>query len=227
MIFCVEDDRNIRELVVYTLSSTGMEAEGFEDGEVFFKALAERLPELILLDIMLPGEDGIAILKKLKNNKKTKDIPVIMVTAKGTEYDKVSGLDAGADDYVTKPFGMMELVSRIKAVLRRTKKKEEIEVLKAGPIVLNEKKHEVLVDGAHVSLTLKEYEMLKRLMHNKGIVLTRDRLLEEIWGYDFDGETRTVDVHIRTLRQKLGKAGEEIETVRGVGYRITEDQEEV
>lgn len=227
MIFCVEDDRNIRELVVYTLSSTGMEAEGFEDGEVFFKALAERLPELILLDIMLPGEDGMAILKKLKNNKKTKDIPVIMVTAKGTEYDKVSGLDAGADDYVTKPFGMMELVSRIKAVLRCTKKKEEIEVLKAGPIVLNEKKHEVLVDGAHVSLTLKEYEMLKRLMHNKGIVLTRDRLLEEIWGYDFDGETRTVDVHIRTLRQKLGKAGEEIETVRGVGYRITEDQEEV
>lgn len=227
MIFCVEDDRNIRELVVYTLSSTGMEAEGFEDGEVFFKALAERLPELILLDIMLPGEDGMAILKKLKNNKKTKYIPVIMVTAKGTEYDKVSGLDAGADDYVTKPFGMMELVSRIKAVLRRTKKKEEIEVLKAGPIVLNEKKHEVLVDGAHVSLTLKEYEMLKRLMHNKGIVLTRDRLLEEIWGYDFDGETRTVDVHIRTLRQKLGKAGEEIETVRGVGYRITEDQEEV
>ena len=227
MIFCVEDDRNIRELVVYTLSSTGMEAEGFEDGEVFFKALAERLPELILLDIMLPGEDGMAILKKLKNNKKTKDIPVIMVTAKGTEYDKVSGLDAGADDYVTKPFGMMELVSRIKAVLRRTKKKEEIEVLKAGPIVLNEKKHEVLVDGAHVSLTLKEYEMLKRLMHNKGIVLTRDRLLEEIWGYDFDGETRTVDVHIRTLRLKLGIAGEEIETVRGVGYRITEDQEEV
>ena len=227
MIFCVEDDRNIRELVVYTLSSTGMEAEGFEDGEVFFKALAERLPELILLDIMLPGEDGMAILKKMKNNKKTKDIPVIMVTAKGTEYDKVSGLDAGADDYVTKPFGMMELVSRIKAVLRRTKKKEEIEVLKAGSIVLNEMNHEVLVDGAHVSLTLKEYEMLKRLMHNKGIVLTRDRLLEEIWGYDFDGETRTVDVHIRTLRQKLGKAGEEIETVRGVGYRITEDQEEV
>ena len=163
MIFCVEDDRNIRELVVYTLSSTGMEAEGFEDGEVFFKALAERLPELILLDIMLPGEDGLTILKKLKGNKKTKDIPVIMVTAKGTEYDKVSGLDAGADDYVTKPFGMMELVSRIKAVLRRTKKKEEAEVLKAGPITLNEKKHEVLVDGEHINLTLKEYEMLKRL----------------------------------------------------------------
>lgn len=226
MIFCVEDDRNIRELVVYTLSSTGMEAEGFEDGEVFFKALAERLPELILLDIMLPGEDGLTILKKLRSNKKTKDIPVIMVTAKGTEYDKVSGLDAGADDYVTKPFGMMELVSRIKAVLRRTKKKEEIEVLKAGAITLNEKKHEVLVAGEHISLTLKEYEMLKRLMHNKGIVLTRDRLLEEIWGYDFDGETRTVDVHIRTLRQKLGSAGEVVETVRGVGYRITEDQEE-
>lgn len=226
MIFCVEDDRNIRELVVYTLTSTGMEAEGFEDGEVFFKALAERLPELILLDIMLPGEDGLTILKKLRSNKKTKDIPVIMVTAKGTEYDKVSGLDAGADDYVTKPFGMMELVSRIKAVLRRTKKKEEFEVLKAGAITLNEKKHEVLVAGEHVNLTLKEYEMLKRLMHNKGIVLTRDRLLEEIWGYDFDGETRTVDVHIRTLRQKLGNAGEAVETVRGVGYRITEDQEE-
>ena len=227
MIFCVEDDPNIRELEVYTLKSTGFPALGLESGDELFKALETVLPQLIILDIMLPGEDGMAILKKLKNNKKTKDIPVIMVTAKGTEYDKVSGLDAGADDYVTKPFGMMELVSRIKAVLRRTKKKEEIEVLKAGPIVLNEKKHEVLVDGAHVSLTLKEYEMLKRLMHNKGIVLTRDRLLEEIWGYDFDGETRTVDVHIRTLRQKLGKAGEEIETVRGVGYRITEDQEEV
>ena len=226
MIFCVEDDRNIRELVVYTLSSTGMEAEGFEDGEVFFTALAERLPELILVVIMLPGDDGLTILKKLKGNKKTKDIPVIMVTAKGTEYDKVSGLDAGADDYVTKPFGMMELVSRIKAVLRRTKKKEEAEVLKAGPITLNEKKHEVLVDGEHINLTLKEYEMLKRLIHNKGIVLTRDRLLEVIWGYDFDGETRTVVVHIRTLRQKLGSAGEVIETVRGVGYRITEDQEE-
>ena len=226
MIYCVEDDRNIRELVVYTLSSTGMEAEGFEDGEVFFKALAERLPELILLDIMLPGEDGLTILKKLKEDKKTRDIPVIMVTAKGAEYDKVSGLDSGADDYVAKPFGMMELISRIKAVLRRTKKKEEAELLRAGKITINERKHEVEVEGKSVSLTLKEYEMLKRLIHNKGIVLTRDRLLEEIWGYDFDGETRTVDVHIRTLRQKLGTAGEVIETVRGVGYRITDGQVE-
>ena len=226
MIYCVEDDRNIRELVVYTLSSTGMEAEGFEDGEVFFKALAERLPELILLDIMLPGEDCLTILKKLKEDKKTRDIPVIMVTAKGAEYDKVSGLDSGADDYVAKPFGMMELISRIKAVLRRTKKKEEAELLRAGKITINERKHEVEVEGKSVSLTLKEYEMLKRLIHNKGIVLTRDRLLEEIWGYDFDGETRTVDVHIRTLRQKLGTAGEVIETVRGVGYRITDGQGE-
>lgn len=226
MIYCVEDDRNIRELVVYTLSSTGMEAEGFEDGEVFFKALAERLPELILLDIMLPGDDGLTILKKLKEDKKTRDIPVIMVTAKGAEYDKVSGLDSGADDYVAKPFGMMELISRIKAVLRRTKKKEEAELLRAGKITINERKHEVEVEGKSVSLTLKEYEMLKRLIHNKGIVLTRDRLLEEIWGYDFDGETRTVDVHIRTLRQKLGTAGEVIETVRGVGYRITDGQGE-
>lgn len=226
MIYCVEDDRNIRELVVYTLTSTGMEAEGFEDGEVFFKALAEQLPELILLDIMLPGEDGMTILKKLKEDNRTKEIPVIMVTAKGAEYDKVSGLDSGADDYVTKPFGMMELISRIKAVLRRTRKKEETELLCAGKITLNERKHEVEADGKLVNLTLKEYEMLKRLIHNKGIVLTRDKLLEEIWGYDFDGETRTVDVHIRTLRQKLGKAGEVIETVRGVGYRITDEQGE-
>ena len=220
MIFCVEDDRNIRELVVYTLSSTGMEAEGFEDGEVFFKALAERLPELILLDIMLPGEDGLTILKKLKNNKKTKDIPVIMVTAKGTEYDKVSGLDSGADDYVTKPFGMMELVSRIKAVLRRSGKVEDRMDMETSGVHVDVKKHEVTVDGKAVSLTLKEFELLEKLMRNQGIVLTRDQLLTEIWGYDFDGETRTVDVHIRTLRQKLGEKGEIIQTVRGVGYRV-------
>ena len=226
MIYCVEDERNIRELIVYTLESSGFTARGLESGKELNAAIAEQLPDLILLDIMLPGEDGLEILSRLKASEVTKEIPVIMVTAKGAEYDKVMGLDCGADDYITKPFGMMELVSRIKAVLRRTKKKEEAEVLKAGPITLNEKKHEVLVDGEHINLTLKEYEMLKRLIHNKGIVLTRDRLLEEIWGYDFDGETRTVDVHIRTLRQKLGSAGEVIETVRGVGYRITEDQEE-
>ena len=207
MIYCVEDDANIRELVVYTLRSTGFEACGLEDGKALKKALKEELPELILLDIMLPGEDGIELLGNLKADEKTRNIPVIMVTAKGTEYDKVKGLDLGADDYVAKPFGMMELISRIKAVLRRVGRQE----------------HEVTVEGNIVQLTLKEYEMLRRLMENPNVVLTRDQLLEEIWGYDFDGETRTVDVHIRTLRQKLGAAGETIETVRGVGYRIKEE----
>lgn len=225
MIFCVEDDGNIRELVVYTLETTGIKAKGFEDGTAFFEALAEELPELILLDIMLPGEDGMEILKKLKASPVTKDIPVIMLTAKGAEYDKVMGLDAGADDYVTKPFGMMELVSRIKAVLRRTGKRQEEDIYKIGILCLNVKKHQVMAGGEEVSLTLKEFELLKRLLTNRGIVLTRDRLLEEIWGYDFSGETRTVDVHVRTLRQKLGKAGDYIETVRGVGYRIGENNE--
>lgn len=226
MIFCVEDDGNIRELVVYTLTTTGLSARGFEDGASFFEALAAELPELVLLDIMLPGEDGMEILKKLKASPKTKDIPVIMLTAKGAEYDKVMGLDSGADDYVTKPFGMMELVSRIRAVLRRAKKKEEEDSSEIiGVITLNKKKHEVTVEGAPVALTLKEFELLRRLMENRNIVLTRDKLLEEIWGYDFDGETRTVDVHVRTLRQKLGRGGELIETVRGVGYRIGDDNE--
>lgn len=222
MIFCVEDEANIRELVVYTLETTGFEARGFEEGTSFFEALAEELPELILLDIMLPGEDGMEILKKLKTSGRTKDIPVIMVTAKDAEYDKVMGLDAGADDYVTKPFGMMELVSRIRAVLRRTSKKEEDDTYVLGEIRMDRKKHEVTVAREPVALTLKEYELLRKLMENQNIVLTRDKLLEEIWGYDFDGETRTVDVHVRTLRQKLGQAGEYIETVRGVGYRIGE-----
>ena len=224
MIFCVEDDSNIRELVVYTLESTGFQARGFEDGSSFLEALALETPELVLLDIMLPGEDGMELLSKLKASKKTREIPVIMVTAKGAEYDKVKGLDAGADDYVSKPFGMMELVSRIKAVLRRSgaaKKKAE-DIIVSGSLEINTKKHEVKADGEVVGLTLKEYELLKRLMENPNIVMTRDSLLEEIWGYDFDGETRTVDVHIRTLRQKLGKCGERVETVRGVGYRISE-----
>lgn len=225
MIFCVEDDGNIRELVVYTLETTGLEARGFDDGASFFEALAEGLPELILLDIMLPGEDGMEILKKLKAGTKTRDIPVIMLTAKGAEYDKVMGLDAGADDYVTKPFGMMELVSRIRAVMRRVKKAENVDQNILGGICMDKKKHEVTVDGEVVALTLKEFELLRRLMENKNIVLTRDRLLEEIWGYDFDGETRTVDVHVRTLRQKLGREGELIETVRGVGYRIGDGNE--
>ncbi|EGG80855.1 hypothetical protein HMPREF9477_01891 [Lachnospiraceae bacterium 2_1_46FAA] len=226
MIYCVEDDSNIRELVVYTLESTGMKARGFEDGRKFTEALAFETPELVLLDIMLPGEDGIEILKKLRNNAKTKNIPVIMVTAKGSEYDKVVGLDTGADDYITKPFGMMELVSRIKAVLRRTTREKEETKYQIGNLVIDVEKHKVKVDGKSVTLTLKEFELLEKLMKNRHIVLTRDRLLEEIWGYDFSGETRTVDVHVRTLRQKLGDAGELIETVRGVGYRIGGDNEE-
>ena len=220
MIFCVEDDDNIRELVIYTLETTGLEAKGFADGTEFMEALAFDTPELVLLDIMLPGEDGLEILKKLKNSSKTKDIPVIMVTAKGSEYDKVVGLDSGADDYVTKPFGMMELISRIKAVLRRSGKQQDKTKLSVGGICLDTKKHEVKVDGENAVLTLKEFELLEKLMRNQGIVLTRDQLLTEIWGYDFDGETRTVDVHIRTLRQKLGEQGSLVKTVRGVGYRI-------
>ena len=225
MIYCVEDDGNIRELVVYTLNTTGMEACGFEDGKSFMEALAFETPELILLDIMLPGEDGLSLLKKLKSSQKTKEIPVMMVTAKGAEYDKVIGLDGGADDYVTKPFGMMELVSRIKAVLRRTKKEKGDGQYSIGNLSIDLKKHVVIVDGKQVTLTLKEFELLGRLVQNANIVLTRDRLLEDIWGYDFDGETRTVDVHVRTLRQKLGSAGDMIQTVRGVGYRLGEIDE--
>ena len=224
MIFCVEDDSNIRDLVVYTLETTGFKARGFEDGKEFLEALALETPELVLMDIMLPGEDGIELLKRLKASPKTRDIPVIMVTAKGAEYDKVKGLDLGADDYVTKPFGMMELISRIKAVLRRSQKgsNELQDIIKVGDIEIDTKKYEVTAAGEIVNMTLKEYELLKRLMKNSNIVMTRDLLLEEIWGYDFDGETRTVDVHVRTLRQKLGKSGERIETVRGVGYRMRE-----
>ena len=225
MIYCVEDVDNIRDLVIYTLETTGLKAKGFAEGAEFMEALAFDTPELILLDIMLPGEDGLAILRKLKNSSKTKDIPVIMVTAKGTEYDKVIGLDSGADDYVTKPFGMMELVSRIKAVLRRSGQTADKADLEVDGVKMNVKKHEVTVDGQAVTLTLKEYELLERLMRNRNIVLTRDQLLEDIWGYDFDGETRTVDVHVRTLRHKLGEKGAIIETVRGVGYRIGEAYE--
>ena len=220
MIYCVEDDDNIRELVIYTLETTGLKARGFADGSAFMEALAFDTPELILLDIMLPGDDGLEPLKKLKSSPKTKGIPVIMVTAKGSEYDKVVGLDSGADDYVTKPFGMMELVSRIKAVLRRSGKVEDRMDMETSGVHIDVKKHQVTVDGKEISLTLKEFELLEKLMRNQGIVLTRDQLLTEIWGYDFDGETRTVDVHIRTLRQKLGEKGEIIQTVRGVGYRV-------
>jgi len=224
MIFCVEDDANIRKLIVYTLQSTGFEAQGFEDGKSFFAAVDKEIPELVILDIMLPGMDGMEILSRLKKNDMTKEIPVIMATAKGAEYDKVQGLDAGADDYVTKPFGMLELVSRVKAVLRRTQKNTEgtKSIIEIKGISIDLKKHEVLAGGQAVVLTLKEYELLKRLLQNPNIVLTRDQLLEEIWGYDFDGETRTVDVHVRTLRQKLGEYGDRIETVRGVGYMVSQ-----
>lgn len=219
MIYCVEDDGNIRELVVYTLQSTGFEAAGFADGASFFEAVERELPSLVILDIMLPGEDGLAILKRLRAGTKTESIPVIMATAKSSEYDKVTGLDSGADDYITKPFGMMELVSRVKAVLRRTASKEP-KLLSIGGIQLDVSRHSVTANGAPVVLTLKEFELLRCMMEHRGFVFTRDRLLGDIWGYDFDGETRTVDVHVRTLRQKLGECGDLIETVRGVGYRI-------
>ena len=220
MILCVEDDGNIRDLIVYTLNTTGLETKGVEDGKHFFEILKNESPELILLDIMLPGEDGLSILKKIKGNPRTKDIPVIVVSAKGAEYDKVVGLDEGADDYVTKPFGMLELLARVKAVLRRTKKVKSIAEVSYDSLKIDLKRHEVKVDGVLIVLTLKEFELLRMLMENKETVLTRDQLLEEIWGYDFDGETRTVDVHVRTLRQKLGEAGELIKTVRGVGYML-------
>ena len=223
MIYCVEDDENIRDLIVYTLENTGFTARGFADGGSFREALREEKPELVLMDVMLPGEDGVSLLKRVRENSETAAIPVIMVTAKGAEFDKVKALDLGADDYVTKPFGMMELVSRIKAVLRRaggSADSGEEGILALGEIAMDTKKHQVTVAGVKTALTLKEYELLKKLMINSDVVLTRDQLLEDVWGYDFDGETRTVDVHIRTLRQKLGSAGDRIETVRGVGYRI-------
>ena len=220
MIYCVEDDRGIRELVVYTLLNSGFEAEGFESGRALFAAVKKTLPRLILLDIMLPDTDGIEILKQLKSDRETKRIPVIMVTAKGTEFDKVIGLDNGADDYIAKPFGMMELISRIKAVLRRYEESGDSMEYLCRNVKVNLRSRIVTVDGAPVELTLKEFEVLKLLMKNSGAVLTREMLLENIWGYDFDGETRTVDVHIRTLRSKLGEGGNIIETVRGVGYRI-------
>ena len=224
MIYCVEDDDNIRELVVYTLDSTGLPAKGFPSGKEFKTALKNELPELILLDIMLPGEDGMQLLSEVRKDTKTKNIPVIMLTAKGAEYDKVSALDHEADDYVTKPFGMMELVSRIRAVLRRTGRGKNTDepVIKSGSIKIDVLRHIVTSNGKEIVLTLKEFELLKMLILNSGVVLTREQLLEDIWGYNFDGETRTVDVHVRSLRQKLGKEGDRIETVRGVGYRIRE-----
>ena len=218
MIYCVEDERNIRELLVYTLGTSGFEAKGLEDGQELKQALKEQLPELILLDIMLPGQDGYELLEFLKGNPDTSQIPVIMVTAKEAEYDKVRGLEAGADDYITKPFGMMEFLARVKAVLRRTKRQED--QYQYQGLTMDVKRRQVWDGERGVELTLKEFELLRYLMKNQGIVLTREQILEKIWGYEYYGETRTVDVHIRTLRQKLGDSGKWIETVRGVGYRI-------
>lgn len=220
MIFCVEDDNAIRDLMIYTLNSAGFEAKGFICGSELFDALLTGNPKLIMLDIMLPGEDGIEILKKLRASSATTSIPVIMATAKGTEYDKVIGLDLGADDYLAKPFGMMEMVSRVKAVLRRAVPKDAARILRVGQLTMNMDDHTVFVDGERVSLTLKEYEMLRLFMDNLGRVFTRDQLLSHIWDTDYTGETRTVDVHIGTLRTKIGSCGDYIETVRGVGYRM-------
>lgn len=219
MIYLVEDDESIRELVVYTLKSQGMDAKGFERPSDFWKEIETEIPALVLLDIMLPEEDGISILRKLRARPDTRRLPIIMLTAKGSEYDVVMGLDSGADDYIPKPFRMMELISRIKARLRRTED-SGAEEYRLENLYLNPSKHIVTVDQNPVSLTLKEYEMLELLLKNSGMVLTRTQLLNQIWGYEFDGESRTVDVHIRTLRQKLGNAGDLVETVRGVGYKI-------
>ena len=220
MIYCVEDEKNIRELLIYTLETTGFSARGMANSKELKDALKEELPDLILLDIMLPGEDGYSILERLKASSETKNIPVIMVTAKEAEYDKVRGLEAGADDYITKPFGMMEFVARVKAVLRRCSRQEEDKELKCDDLRLSVGRHKVYWKEEKVELTRKEFELLQSLMENKGLVMTRNQILCHVWGYDFDGETRTVDVHVRTLRQKLGEAGNLIETVRGVGYRI-------
>ena len=220
MIFCVEDDAAIRDLMLYTLTSAGFEAEGFSESTALWAALAEKTPELIMLDLMLPGEDGISILKKIRSQTATADIPIILATARGTEYDKVFGLDLGADDYLAKPFGMMEMISGVKAVLRRAAPQKKARTLRVGELTMNVGEHTVEVAGKRVTLTLKEYELLQKFMENLGLAFTREQLLQSVWGADFIGETRTVDVHIGTLRTKLGACGEYIETVRGVGYRM-------
>lgn len=221
MIFCVEDDAGIRDLMIYTLNASGFRAVGFENAKEFYTALADTVPELIMLDIMLPGEDGISILKRLKADARTADIPVIMATAKGNEYDKVIGLDLGADDYLAKPFGMMEMASRVRAVLRRSgRAAEKPQLIRVGGLEMNLGEHSVTADGIRVQLTLKEFELLHTFMTNPGRAFTREQLLTSVWCEDFLGETRTVDVHVGTLRQKLGSCGKYIRTVRGVGYKL-------
>ncbi len=220
MIWCVDDDSTIREIEVYTLIQTGFDAKGFADGISMLEALRSERPDLIVLDIMLPVKDGVEVLKEIRSNAKTRDIPVIMATAKGTETDKIQGLDTGADDYLVKPFGMMEMVSRIKAVLRRCDLKAKDKILISGNIQLDCNKHIVTINGKKIDLTLKEFEIIKLFMQNIGTVFSRDRLLSEVWGIDYLGESRTVDMHIKTLRKKLGSEGARIETVIGVGYRL-------
>ena len=220
MIYYVEDDDSIRELVAYTLNQTGMPTRGFACADEFWPALAGELPELVLLDVMLPGEDGLQILKKLHENPRTTEIPVVMITARGTEFDKVQGLDLGADDYIVKPFGMAELISRVRARLRRVVPRAEESVLSSGKLALDKRAHSVQVDGQPVALTIKEYDLLRLLMENRGMAFSREQLLDRVWDYGYDGGTRTVDVHIQTLRAKLGGCGGMIETVRGVGYRF-------
>ena len=218
MIWCVEDDASIRDIEVYALNSTGFEARGFADGAAFWAALEKERPELVVLDVMLPEIDGIELLRRMKADAALREIPVIMATAKGAEYDKIQGLDLGADDYLAKPFGVMELVSRVKAVLRRCRP-QPAAVLRCGGLVVDEQEHTVTADGVRVVLTYKEYQLLRLFLSHPGTAFTRDQLMEQVWGMDFYGESRTVDMHIRTLRQKLGVYGEHIETVRSVGYR--------
>jgi len=222
LIYLLEDDKSIRDFIVYALNNSGMDIEGFSKPSDFWNAVMKKQPSLLLLDIMLPEEDGLSILKKIRDRPETKKLPVIMLTAKGTEYDKIIGLDSGADDYVSKPFGVMELVSRIKALLRRSGEEERKKEYKIGGLYVCPSKHIVKVNGENVSLTLKEFELLCLLIENSGTVFTRDQIFDAIWGYDFDGENRTLDVHVRTLRQKLGEYGSIIETVRGIGYKMGE-----
>ena len=222
MIWCVEDDAGIREIETYTLQSTGFQARGFEDGAAFQAALRTQRPELIILDVMLPGKDGVTLLRELKADPALRDIPVIMATAKGAEYDKIQSLDLGADDYLVKPFGVMELVSRVRAVLRRCRPGREQNILAAGNLAVDLAEHTVTANGERIPLTFKEFELLRLFLSSPGVAFTRERLLDSVWGGEYSGETRTVDMHIRTLRQKLGGCGAMIETVRGVGYRLEE-----
>ena len=226
MIWCVEDDASIRDIEVYALRSTGMEARGFEDGAAFWEALQQEKPTLVILDVMLPGIDGIELLRRMREDPNLEDIPVVMATAKDSEIDKIQGLDLGADYYLTKPFGVMELVSCVKAVLRRCEPRQTEKLLRSGGLVMNLDQHKVTVDGKPAALTYKEFELLRLFLQNPGIAFTRDQLFDKVWGQDFYGETRTIDTHILTLRQKLGPYGGMIQTVRNVGYRLEEPKYE-